>query len=187
MPTSMRTPFKFGGEEVAPGTRRLVDLPVSKLSNHTPVTLPVHVLHGHQPGQTMFVSAAVHGDELNGVEIIRRLLRTIRPESLVGTLLCIPVVNTYGFLARSRYLPDRRDLNRSFPGSMDGSLAARLAHLFLNEVAKRSQIGIDLHTAAIHRVNLPQIRADIVKRPRSRELAGAFGTQVVLHSPERSG
>ncbi len=187
MPTSMRTPFKFGGEEVAPGTRRLVDLPVSKLSNHTPVTLPVHVLHGHQPGQTMFVSAAVHGDELNGVEIIRRLLRTIRPESLAGTLLCIPVVNTYGFLARSRYLPDRRDLNRSFPGSMDGSLAARLAHLFLNEVAKRSQIGIDLHTAAIHRVNLPQIRADIVKRPRSRELAGAFGTQVVLHSPERSG
>ena len=119
MPSSMRTPFKIGGEEVAPGTRRLVDLPVSKLSNHTPVTLPVHVLHGHRPGQTMFVSAAVHGDELNGVEIIRRLLRTIRPESLSGTLLCIPVVNTYGFLARSRYLPDRRDLNRSFPGSTE--------------------------------------------------------------------
>lgn len=187
MPSSMRTPFKIGGEDVAPGTRRLVDLPVSKLSNHTPVTLPVHVLHGHRPGQTMFVSAAVHGDELNGVEIIRKLLRTIRPESLAGTLLCIPVVNTYGFLTRSRYLPDRRDLNRSFPGSTDGSLAARLAHLFLNEVALRSNIGIDLHTAAIHRANLPQIRADFLKRPRSRELAEAFGAQVVLNSPERSG
>jgi uncharacterized protein len=187
LPHPMRTPFEIGGEAVPPGTRRLVDLPVSKLSNHTPVTLPVHVLHGFRPGPTIFVSAAIHGDELNGVEIIRRLLRTIRPENVSGTLLCVPVVNTYGFLARSRYMPDRRDLNRSFPGSQDGSLAARLAHLFLNEVALRCQIGIDLHTAAVHRVNLPQIRADFQKRPRSKELAEAFGTQVVMNSPERSG
>jgi uncharacterized protein len=187
MPHSMRTPFEIGSELVAPGTRRLVDLPVSKLSNHTPVTLPVHVLHGLRPGPTMFVSAAIHGDELNGVEIVRRMLRTIRPEHVSGTLLCVPVVNTYGFLARSRYMPDRRDLNRSFPGSPDGSLAARLASLFLNEVALRCQIGIDLHTAAVHRVNLPQIRADFVKRPRSKELAEAFGTQVVMNSPERTG
>lgn len=183
----MRTSFEIGGDAVEPGARRLVDLPVSKLSNHTPVTLPVHVLHGLKPGPALFVSGAIHGDELNGVEIIRRLLRTIRPETLSGTLLCVPVVNTYGFIARSRYLPDRRDLNRSFPGSNDGSLASRLAHLFLKEVALKCQYGIDLHTAAVHRVNLPQIRADIVKRPRARELAAAFGTQVVLHSPERSG
>jgi uncharacterized protein len=187
MPQSMRTPFEIGGETVEPGTRRLVDLPVSKLSNHTPVTLPVHVLHGLRPGPTMFVSAALHGDELNGVEVIRRMLRTIRPEHVSGTLLCVPVVNTYGFLARSRYMPDRRDLNRSFPGSPDGSLAARLAHLFLNEVALRCQIGVDLHTAAVHRVNLPQIRTDFVKRPRAKEYAAAFGTQVIVNSPERSG
>ncbi len=187
MPTSMRKPFRIGTEEVAPGTRRLVDLPVSKLSNHTPVTLPVHVLHGMRPGPTMFISAAIHGDELNGVEIIRRILRTLQPANISGTLLCVPVVNAFGFLARSRYLPDRRDLNRSFPGSATGSLAARLAHLFLHEVVLRCQLGVDLHTAAVHRVNLPQIRADFVKRPRCRELSEAFGAQVVLESPERGG
>jgi predicted deacylase len=183
----MRTPFKIGTTEVAPGMRQLVDLPVSKLSNHTPVTLPVHVMHGLRPGPTMFVSAAIHGDELNGVETIRRVLRTLQPANISGTLLCVPIVNAFGFLSRSRYLPDRRDLNRSFPGSASGSLAARLAHLFLNEVVLRCQFGIDLHTAAVHRVNLPQIRADFRKRPRCRELSEAFGAQVVLESPERGG
>lgn len=183
----MRADFEIGGTGIEPGARRLVDLPVSKLSNHTPVTLPVHVLHGLRPGPTMFVSAAIHGDELNGVEIIRRVLRTLQPGNIAGTLLCVPVVNAYGFIGRSRYLPDRRDLNRAFPGSPGGSLASRLAHLFLTEVVKRSQIGIDLHTAAIHRVNLPQIRCEFSKRPRARELAMAFGAEVVLDSPERSG
>jgi hypothetical protein len=183
----MRRSFLIGGSEVAAGERKLVDLPVSKLSNHTPVTLPVHVLHGNQPGPAMFVSAAVHGDELNGVEIIRRILRTLQPGNIRGTLLCIPVVNAYGFIGRSRYLPDRRDLNRSFPGSAGGSLGARLAHLFLNEVVKRTQIGIDLHTAAVHRVNLPQIRSAFALSPRCRELSAAFGAPVILESPERAG
>ena len=183
----MRTPFEIGGHVVPAGSRRLIDLPVSKLSNHTPVTLPVHVLHGPRPGPAMFISAAIHGDELNGVEIIRRVLKTLQPGNISGTLLAIPVVNAYGFIGRSRYLPDRRDLNRAFPGSGTGSLAARLAHLFLNEVVRRCQFGIDLHTAAVHRVNLPQIRADTRKRPRCRELAEAFGAQVVLESPERMG
>ena len=183
----MRAVFEIGNEKVAAGSRRLVDLPVSKLSNHTPVTLPVHVLHGARPGPAMFVSAAIHGDELNGVEIIRRVLRAVQPGAISGTLLAIPVVNAYGFIGRSRYLPDRRDLNRSFPGSAHGSLAARLAHLFLTEVVRRCQFGIDLHTAAVHRVNLPQIRADFAKQTRSRELAEAFGAPVVLESPERSG
>ena len=183
----MRKSFTIGGSTVAPGERRLVDLPVSKLSNHTPVTLPVHVLHGSQPGPTMFVSAAVHGDELNGVEIIRRVLRTIQPGNIRGTLLCVPIVNAYGFIGRSRYLPDRRDLNRSFPGSANGSLGARLANLLLTEVVKRSQLGIDLHTAAIHRVNLPQIRCEFSRSQRCRDLGLAFGAQVVLESPERPG
>ena len=183
----MRTPFSIAGHEIAPGARQLVVLPVARMSNHTPVTLPVHVLHGEQPGPAMFVSAAIHGDELNGVEIIRRILRTLSPGNIRGTLLCVPVVNAYGFIGRSRYLPDRRDLNRSFPGSATGSLAARIAHLLLNEVVKRCQIGIDLHTAAVHRVNLPQIRCDSMKSPRSRELAEAFGARVILESMERVG
>ncbi len=183
----MRGAFEIGGHKVDAGTRRLIDLPVSKLSNHTPVTLPVHVLHGLRPGPAMFISATIHGDELNGVEIIRRVLKTLQPGAISGTLLAIPVVNAYGFIGRSRYLPDRRDLNRSFPGSATGSLAARLAHLFLNEVVKRCQFGIDLHTAAVHRVNLPQIRAATARRQRCRDLAEAFGAQVVLESPERPG
>jgi predicted deacylase len=183
----VRGAFEIGGQSVAAGTRQLIDLPVSKLSNHTPVTLPVHVLHGPRPGPTMFISAAIHGDELNGVEIIRRVLKTLHPANIAGTLLAIPVVNAYGFIGRSRYLPDRRDLNRAFPGSATGSLAARLAHIFLHQVVRRCQFGIDLHTAAVHRVNLPQIRADIRTSPRCRELAEAFGAQVVLESPERSG
>jgi uncharacterized protein len=183
----MRQAFVIGGITIAAGERRLVDLPVSKLSNHTPVTLPVHVVHGAQPGPTMFVSAAIHGDELNGVEIIRRVLRTLAPASLAGTLLAVPIVNAYGFIGRSRYLPDRRDLNRSFPGSRDGSLAARIANLLMTEVVARSQIGIDLHTAAVHRVNLPQIRCEFQKRPRCRELGIAFGAPVILESHERAG
>ncbi len=183
----MKQPFVIGSVAVAPGERRLVDLPVSKLSNHTPVTLPVHVLNGPLPGPTMFISAAVHGDELNGVEIIRRVLKTLQPGNIRGTLLCVPVVNAYGFIGRSRYLPDRRDLNRAFPGSQSGSLASRLANLFLIEVAARAQIGIDLHTAAIHRVNLPQIRCAYGASPATRDLALAFGTDVVLESPERQG
>ncbi|MCB1521030.1 MAG: succinylglutamate desuccinylase/aspartoacylase family protein [Hyphomicrobiaceae bacterium] len=183
----MRKPFRIAGHEIAPGERRLVDLPISKLSNHTPVTLPVHVLNGTRPGPTLFVSGAIHGDELNGVEIVRRILRTVAPANISGTLLCVPVVNAFGFIGRSRYLPDRRDLNRSFPGSPEGSLAARLAHLFLTEVVHRSQIGIDLHTAAVHRINLPQIRCDLKRRPRCRELALAFGAEVLLDSAERPG
>lgn len=182
----LRQPFVIAGTSVAAGTRQLVDLPVSRFSNHTPVTLPVHVMHGLEPGPTLFMSAAIHGDELNGVEIIRRVLRSLSPGNVRGTLLAVPVVNAFGFIGRSRYLPDRRDLNRSFPGSPNGSLAARLAHLFLTEVVKRSQFGIDLHTAATHRVNLPQIRCDL-SHARTRELALAFGTQVILDSPERPG
>ncbi len=183
----MRNAFSIGGTEVAPGARHLIDLPVSKLSNHAPVTLPVHVLHGARPGPTMFLSAAIHGDELNGVEIIRRVLRTVQPGNISGTLLCVPIVNAFGFIGHSRYLPDRRDLNRAFPGSGAGSLASRLAHLFLTEVVKRSQIGIDLHTAAIHRVNLPQIRCQFDGRPQLRRLGEAFGADVILESPERPG
>ena len=183
----MRQPFIIGGMSIAAGERRLVDLPVAKLSNHTPVTLPVHVVHGAAPGPTMFISAAIHGDELNGVEIIRRVLRTVRPASLAGTLLAAPIVNAYGFIGRSRYLPDRRDLNRSFPGSATGSLAGRIANLLMTQVVARCQLGIDLHTAAVHRVNLPQIRTEYRKRDRCRELAVAFGAPVILESHERTG
>jgi hypothetical protein len=182
----MRNSFEIGGERIEPGARRLVDLPVSRLSNHVPVFLPVHVLHGVSEGPTLFVSAAIHGDELNGVEIIRRLLRVDELKTLAGTLMCIPVVNAFGFIARSRYLPDSRDLNRAFPGSPSGSLAARLAHLLMREVVSRSNLGIDIHTAAANRENLPQIRASF-EVAGTREIAEAFGAPLMLTAPEREG
>lgn len=182
----MRSSFDIGGQNIAAGARQLVDLPVSRLSNHTPVTLPVHVVHGARPGPTLFVSGAVHGDEIIGVEVIRRLLKAIAPERVAGTLLCVPIVNAFGFIGRTRYLPDQRDLNRSFPGSEGGSLAAKLAYLLMQEVVRRSDVGIDLHSAAASRTNLPQIRTDL-RSPRAKQLAEAFGAPVILRSPEREG
>lgn len=181
-----RAALEIGGHVVLAGTRQTVDLPVSVLSDHTPVSMSVHVIHGRLDGPTVFVSAGVHGDEVIGVEIVRRLLRANNLKSLRGTLIVIPIVNAFGFINHSRYLPDRRDLNRSFPGSTSGSLAARLAHLFLNEIVARCDFGIDLHSAAIHRTNLPQIRIS-PDNSRTAELAEVFGAPVILHSTLREG
>lgn len=181
-----REPFAMGDIAVAPGTRATTELPISVLSNHTPITLLTHVVHGTRPGPVMFVSAAVHGDEIIGVEIIRRLLNAKPIRRLRGTLVAIPIVNAFGFISHSRYLPDRRDLNRSFPGASRGSLAAQLAHLFMHEIVRRCDIGIDLHSAGQHRVNLPQIRI-APDNVRLSTLAGAFGAPVVLSSPLRDG
>lgn len=184
--TEQQTAFEIAGQRVEPGEQKLIDIPVAHLSNHVPVMLPVHVIHGAKPGPTAFVCAALHGDELTGVEVIRRLLRLPELNDVSGTILFVPVVNGYGFIARSRYLPDRRDLNRSFPGSARGSLGAQLANIFMTEIVDRSDFGIDLHTAAVHRTNLPQIRSRFVTA-RSRALAKAFGAPVLLLSDERPG
>lgn len=181
-----RSALEIGGHAIAPGSRLTVDLPVSVLSDHTPVTMSVHAMHGRRDGPTLFVSAGVHGDEVIGVEIVRRLLNSRELDKIRGTLLVVPIVNTYGFLNHSRYLPDRRDLNRCFPGSTRGSLAARLAERFMTEIVARSDLGIDLHSAAIHRTNLPQIRIS-PNNARMLELGQAFGAPVILTSAVREG
>ncbi|HEV2745709.1 MAG TPA: succinylglutamate desuccinylase/aspartoacylase family protein [Allosphingosinicella sp.] len=181
-----RAPFGIGGVEVAPGERKLVNLPMSALSNRTPMALPVSVTHARRDGPVLFVSAALHGDEVNGVAICRRLLASKALAIASGTLLVVPIVNNFGFISHSRYLPDRRDLNRSFPGSERGSLAAQLANVFFTEVVARSDYGIDLHSAAIHRSNLPQIRVDGGALAAMR-LARAFGAPIIVPSPPRDG
>ncbi|MGF1463270.1 MAG: succinylglutamate desuccinylase/aspartoacylase family protein [Maricaulaceae bacterium] len=181
-----RPAFSIGADIVDPGARRTVQLPISVLSNHTPVALSVHVIHAKREGPAVFVSAAVHGDEIIGVEIVRRLMRAPALNRLRGTLILAPIVNTFGFLNHSRYLPDRRDLNRCFPGQPRGSLADRIAHLFVHEVVARCDVGVDLHSAAIHRSNYPQIRIS-PDREEALALAQAFGAPVVLVAPERSG
>lgn len=182
----MSEDFEVGGVHVAPGERRTIRLDVARLVSDTRLTMPVHVVRGKRSGPTLFVSAAVHGDELNGVEVVRQVLASGRLRRLRGTLIAVPVVNVFGFVNRSRYLPDRRDLNRSFPGSEKGSLAARMAHLFLEEIVERADFGIDLHTGALQRSNLPQIRTSL-DDPTARKLAYAFGAPLVLHSDLRDG
>jgi predicted deacylase len=172
--------------EVVPGERANVNLPVADLYTATSLCMPVKVICGRKAGPTLFVSAAVHGDELNGVEIIRRLLKRKILRSIRGTLLAVPIVNVHGFLDQSRYLPDRRDLNRSFPGSAKGSIAARMANTFLKQIVLKSDYGIDLHTGAINRSNLPQIRGNL-DDPDTLDLAKAFGAPVIINANVRDG
>ena len=176
----------INGKTIAPGRSGNVSLPVADLYTSTSLSMPIHVINGRRSGPVLFVSAAVHGDELNGVEIVRRLLRRKGLSSIRGALIAVPIVNVHGFLNQSRYLPDRRDLNRSFPGSAKGSIAARLANIFLNEIVKRSDYGVDLHTGAIDRSNLPQIRANL-DDPKTLELARSFGAPVIINSDIREG
>lgn len=178
------TPFRLGASGIAPGERATVDLPVSTLSNHSHVTLPVHAVHGAAPGPVIFLSGAIHGDEIQGVEIIRRILNHPALMALRGTLLAVPIVNSFGFLNHTRYMPDRRDLNRCFPGSDRGSLASLVADIFFREVVLKCQYGIDFHSAALHRSNLPQIRL-AAGEPELLKLAQAFAPPVILVSKLR--
>jgi hypothetical protein len=182
----VRKAFEIGNESVNAGEHKVVQIALPGLHSEAPVYMPVHVIHGRQDGPVLFVSAAVHGDEINGVEVIRRLLSLSQIKRLKGTLLAVPIVNVFGFNNHSRYLPDRRDLNRFFPGQETGSLAGRLANIFINEVVARADVGIDLHTAAIHRDNFPQIRADL-KDERLNSLSRSFSAPVLLHSAAPEG
>ncbi|GMM93008.1 succinylglutamate desuccinylase/aspartoacylase family protein [Qipengyuania sp. MTN3-11] len=178
--------FEIAGESIPPGERRTLAIPVTHQVTGFPANLALQVIHGKEPGPAVFVSAAIHGDEIVGTAIIQRLVARITPDDLKGTLILCPAVNIFGFMQHMRYLPDRRDLNRSFPGSQRGSLAAQLAHCFLEHVIDRCSLGIDLHTAAINRYNLPQIRI-ASGSPYLVELAMAFGAPVIIESPLRPG
>lgn len=179
MPTELA--LRIGEFDIFPGQQRKIELPVAKLYTDANVSLPIHIIRAKKAGPTIFISAAVHGDELNGIEIIRRLISQNKFKLIQGTLIAVPMVNVYGVVNQSRYMPDRRDLNRCFPGSVKGSLAGRVAHTFLNEIVKHCDYGIDLHTGAIHRSNLPQIRANLLDC-ETKKIAQIFGVPVILNS-----
>ncbi|HWJ08694.1 MAG TPA: succinylglutamate desuccinylase/aspartoacylase family protein [Nocardioides sp.] len=183
---ALRESFAIGNVRVRAGSTKEVELPITRLVTGGDVSLPVRVVHGREDGPTVWVNAAIHGDEVIGVEVIRQVMATLSARTFRGTLVAVPVVNVLGFMTGDRYLPDRRDLNRSFPGSARGSLASRIAHLFMTEVVSKCDVGLDLHTAADRRANLPQIRADL-DDPRTRALAEAFGAPVMLHARLRDG
>lgn len=181
-----RAPFVFSGTAIPAGSRCTVEVPIAKLYTHTPLHIPVEVIHGRHDGPVLLVCGAIHGDEINGVEIVRRLLRFSGLRSLRGTLIAVPIVNVFGFLQRSRYLPDRRDLNRCFPGNETGSLGGRIAYLFTHQIMNQATHLIDLHTGAVHRFNLPQIRAEM-KNEETARMAEAFGAPIILNASLREG
>ena len=176
----------IGKTVIKPGERQIVDIPVAPMYTHDNLAITVQVIRSKFPGPTLFISAAIHGDELNGVEIIRRLLQHKSLKNFHGTLLAIPIVNVYGFQSQTRYLPDGRDLNRSFPGSVKGSLTGKVAHTFVQEIVNKSTHGIDLHTGSRHRSNYPQIRADL-DNPETRLMTEAFGVPLAIDAKIRDG
>ncbi|MGL5741270.1 MAG: succinylglutamate desuccinylase/aspartoacylase family protein [Legionella sp.] len=176
----------IGDEKIKPGQRKTVLLPMPKLYDGTTISLPIHVICGKEEGHSLCITVAIHGDEINGVEVIRRLIKRKGFKKLNGNIIAIPIVNVYGFLYQESYLMDRRDLNRSFPGSANGSLASILARIISNQILSQSTHVIDLHTGSNHRFNLPQISANL-DMPGIEDLARAFNVPVILHSTFRDG
>lgn len=174
-------PLVILGTEVPPNTSTRLSWSPSQSFEGIAAPTPVLVLNGSKPGPTLCLTAAIHGDELNGIEIVRRVMYNLETEKLSGSLIGVPIVNLQGFHRTSRYLTDRRDLNRYFPGKPEGSSAARIAHSFFNEVIAHCDALVDLHTGSFHRTNLPQLRADLTN-PQVLELTQGFGATVTLHN-----
>ena len=182
----LETTLRLLGAEIPPGESRRLSWSATELFEGVPVSTPVLVVNGANPGMTLCMTAAVHGDELNGIEIVRRVVHDVEPDNLTGAIIGVPIVNVQGFRRGSRYLPDRRDLNRFFPGNPNGSAAARIAHSFFVNVLMHCDALIDVHTGSLARANLPQIRADL-RDPDVVALTQGFGSMVVLHSAPTPG
>ena len=182
----MPEPFQIGDAVMKPGSRETVQLPIPRLYDRTELSIPVRVIHGSRPGPSLLLCGAIHGNEINGIEIIKQVLKLRGYRQLAGTLIAAPVINIYGLITESRYLPDGRDLNRSFPGSESGSLTSRLAKVVMDQLVSRATHVIDFHTGGLHRTNLPQLRVTLSHEP-SAKLAEAFAAPVILDARIRDG
>ncbi len=181
-----RGPLMIGGQKIPPGQTTNVRLKVSETYFGDDVSIHLQVIRSRRPGPVVFVTAAIHGDELNGVGVVHDLLFDDELKLKCGTLILVPVVNVFGFENGERYLPDRRDLNRSFPGSPTGSLASRLAHTIFENIVKNCDYGIDLHTAAVQRTNYPNVRGRLTA-PKVRRIAEAFGSELIINGTGPDG
>ncbi|NQX88936.1 MAG: succinylglutamate desuccinylase/aspartoacylase family protein [Halioglobus sp.] len=186
MSATIAPPLVMLGTEVPPVTSARLSWSPDQSFEGLASPTPVLVVNGAKAGPTLCLTAAIHGDELNGIEIVRRVLYAIEPQALSGAVIGVPIVNLQGFQRRSRYLTDRRDLNRHFPGSPTGSSAARIAHSFFNEVIRHCSILVDIHTGSFDRTNLLQLRADLAN-PQVVALTEGFGATVVLHNAGAEG
>lgn len=182
----LNAPFVIADQIIQPGMKVTVLYPAPNINSQIKVDIPVHVYHGKYKGPTIFIMSGIHGDELNSIEVVRRVSKVIKLKKLHGTIIILPVANIYGLIMQSRYMPDRRDLNRSFPGSKKGSMASRLAHSIIKQIVSRCDCGIDLHTGAYGRMNMPQLRVNL-DNPEVKRMALAFGVPVILDCKTRDG
>lgn len=176
-----RNPFELLGQTVEPGKSGRFNLEVAKLHTNTPIQVPVIVQHAKKEGPVLLLLAGSHGDEINGIEVVRKIIKRGWNKPTTGTVICIPVYNIFGFLNLRREFPDGRDLNRSFPGTKNGSLASQFAYHFMTEIAPKVDIIIDFHTGAAQRSNYPQTRCEF-KHKKSLELCKIFGAPFILNS-----
>jgi len=176
----------WNGEPIPAGGSKDVTLAISESYSGVTARIPIHIRRAAEPGPVVFVSAALHGDEINGTGAIRQLIQDPELELTRGTVMLIPVLNLLAFDRHSRYLPDRRDLNRSFPGSAKGSLASRMARKIFDEIVFRADYGIDLHTAAVRRTNYPNVRGDLTNE-KVKKLAFAFGCELIMNQKGPAG
>lgn len=170
------------GAHIAPGEYQKISVNVARLPSHTDIDLVMHVYRAHDPGPTVLFSGGLHGDEINGIEIVRRIIDQGLNKPKIGTVIAIPIINIYGFINFSRYVPDGKDINRSFPGSSTGSLASRIAHFIDREILPVIDLGIDFHTGGDNRTNFPQIRYDFSETD-IRDLASATNAPFIINSP----
>ncbi len=177
----MTNAFVINGRNIKPGEQTQVLLQIARLPTHTPIDLPVFIYRAEKPGPVLLLTAGLHGDEINGVETLRRLIVQKRIQPIAGTVICIPVVNIHGFIQYSRQFPDGKDLNRSFPGSKNGSLAGRFAFVLMNEILPLIDFGVDFHTGGASKANYPHLRCNLAIL-RNRELSTAFAPPFVVNS-----
>ncbi|BCS95305.1 deacylase [Desulfoluna limicola] len=179
-------PFELIGQIVMPGTMETLKWFSVQAPGGVEVGTPVIVINGASPGPTLVLTAALHGDELNGIEMIRQVVHNIDPAKLKGVVVGVPIVNLEGFWRKDRYIGDRRDLNRYFPGNPNGSYPSRVAHALFTDIINKCDMVIDLHTGSYYRENLPQIRADL-SVAQVADIAKGFGALTVLQSKAPSG
>jgi len=177
-------PITIAGETIEPGRQKQILAVISKLPTRTEIEIPIIVSRSKKHGPTLLLMGGMHGDEINGVEIVRRVIASKYNKPEIGTVICIPIFNVYGFLNFSRQVPDGKDVNRSFPGTRSGSLASQLAYHFRNEILPVIDLGLDFHTGGARINNYPQIRG-LMENPYNLELAKAFGAKYIINSPLR--
>lgn len=180
----MQYPFIISGKQVLPGEETIITANIAELPSHSSIDLNIVVARAEKEGPTLLLSGGLHGDEINGSEIVRRMIEKGYHRPLCGTTICIPIINLYGFIHFSRYVPDGKDVNRSFPGNKNGSLASRVAHYMTNSIIPKIDVGLDFHTGGADRTNYPQVRC-VLKNEKNEELAKAFAPPFILNSPFR--